>query len=200
MGERVRQVNHRSIALTEGLLELASSEQGLQAREPVNLATVAADAIDAATPEAAAAGLRIEARLSPATVTGDRAFLDRLAGNLIENAIRHNHQGGQAEIITSACDGHATLTVANTGPPIEPAQVPALFEPFRRGPASKARSRQQGTGLGLAIVNAIVAAHHATIDAQARPEGGLTITVNFTGEPNSPPAGPGGGMHDNQHS
>jgi signal transduction histidine kinase len=83
MGERIRQVNHRAIALAEGLLALARSEQGTQARELVNLATVAADAIDAAKPEAAALGLHIQARLSPATVTGDRTFLDRLAGNLI---------------------------------------------------------------------------------------------------------------------
>jgi signal transduction histidine kinase len=105
MGERVRQVNHRAIALAEGLLALARSEQGIQAREPVNLATVAADTIEAAKPEAAALGLHIEARLLPAPVTGDRAFLDRLAGNLIENAIRHNQQGGRVEIVTSARDG-----------------------------------------------------------------------------------------------
>jgi signal transduction histidine kinase len=93
MGERVRQVNHRNIAVVEGLLTLAGSEQGIQAREHVNLATVAADALDTAQPEAAAAGLHLQA-LSPATITGDRAFLDRLTSNLIENAIRHNHPGG----------------------------------------------------------------------------------------------------------
>jgi signal transduction histidine kinase len=196
MGERVRQVNHRNIALVEGLLALAGSEQGVQAREPVNLATVAADAIDAAKPEAAAAGLQIQAHLSPATITGDRAFLDRLAGNLIENAIRHNHHGGQAEVVTSACDGYATLKVTNTGPPIGPAEVPALFEPFRRGPSPKARSRQQGTGLGLSIVKAIAAAHHGSIDAQALPEGGLSITVSFATDRDSPPEGLPG-MRDN---
>jgi signal transduction histidine kinase len=199
MGERVRRVNHRNIAVVEGLLALAGSEQGIHAREPVNLATVAADAIDAAKPEAAAVGVHIQARLSPATVTGDRAFLDRLAGNLIENAIRHNHQGGQAEIVTSARDGHATLTVTNTGPPITLAEIPALFEPFRRGATPKARSRQQGTGLGLSIVKAIVAAHHGTIDTQALPQGGLSITVSFSAaQPQSPPAHPGS-MPNNQH-
>jgi signal transduction histidine kinase len=182
MGERVRQVNHRATALAEGLLALARSEQGTQAREPVNLATVAADAIDAAKPEATARGLHIDARLSPATVTGDRAFLDRLAGNLIENAIRHNQQDGQIQVTTSARDGRVEMAVANTGPPINPAQIPALFEPFHRGPAQHGQAGHKGAGLGLSIVTAIVTAHHGAIDAQALPAGGLSVTVTFTAE------------------
>jgi signal transduction histidine kinase len=197
MGERVRQVNHRNIALVEGLLALAGSEQGIQAREPVNLATVATDAIDTAKSEAAALGLHVETRLSPATVTGDRALLDRLAGNLIENAIRHNHEGGRVQVLTSARDGRAAMAVANTGPPIEPAEVPALFEPFRGGPARQARAGHKGAGLGLSIVNAIVTAHHGSIDAQALPAGGLSIAVTFAAERDAPPAGPGG-MHESQ--
>jgi light-regulated signal transduction histidine kinase (bacteriophytochrome) len=158
---------------------------------------VAADAIDAATPEAAALGLHIQARLSPATITGDWANLDRLASNLIENAIRHNHQGGQAEIITPVRDGHATLAVTNTRPPIGPAEVPALFEPFRHGPprpgpSSKAPSSARPSSRPSSP------AHHGTIDAQAQPEEGLTPTVSFAADPDSPPACPGG-MPDNQH-
>jgi two-component system, OmpR family, sensor histidine kinase VanS len=79
------------------------------------------------------------------------------------------------------------MTVANTGPPISPAEIPALFEPFHRGPARQARPRHKGAGLGLSIVNAIVTAHHGTIDAQPLPAGGLSVTVTFALERDSPP-------------
>ena len=79
--------------------------------------------------------------------------------------------------------GHAVITIANTGPPIEPTRVPELFQPFHRadGPA---RTNTNGLGLGLSIVRAVADAHHAEVTANARPNGGLAITIRLP--PSSP--------------
>ncbi|MFD8635864.1 ATP-binding protein [Streptomyces sp. NPDC059533] len=58
---------------------------------------------------------------------------------------------------------------------VEPAEVPALFEPFRRG----ARRRGKGSGLGLAVVRAITAQHHGEVTATPRTGGGLTVRVEL---------------------
>ncbi len=70
------------------------------------------------------------------------------------------------------------LVVSNTGPRVEPDQVASLFEPFRRLTTDRTH-KGDGAGLGLSIVAAIAAAHHATLNARANPEGGLTVTVEF---------------------
>jgi signal transduction histidine kinase len=143
-----------------------------------DLADVARDALDAAE----AGTLRIERDLQAAPVAGDLVLLDRLAANLIENAIRYNIAGGWVRVATAVEDGHAVLRVANSGPSIAAADVEGLFEPFRRGVRDRTDS-QRGAGLGLSIVRAIATAHHGTAAAEARPEGGLVVTVSLPAEP-----------------
>jgi signal transduction histidine kinase len=111
--------------------------------------------------------------------TGDPGLVESLVANLVDNAVRHNHPDGQVEIATQACGGYVTLTVTNSGPVIPDDQIPRLFQPFQKL-VSDRHGRSDGYGLGLAIVNAVTQAHHATLTACARPQGGLTITVRFT--------------------
>jgi signal transduction histidine kinase len=106
---------------------------------------------------------------------GDPSLLDRLAGNLIENAIRYNHLLGKLWLRTESANGQARLVVGNTGYEVEPADVPGLFEPFRRGGWERTGSR--GSGLGLSIVRAVCDAHGGTVSAVAQPGGGLEVTV-----------------------
>ncbi len=73
--------------------------------------------------------------------------------------------------------GQARLVVGNTGFEVEPADVPGLFEPFRRG--GRERTGARGSGLGLSIVRAVCDAHGGTVSACARHEGGLEITVSL---------------------
>ncbi|WP_308363588.1 ATP-binding protein [Streptomyces sp. ISL-86] len=122
-------------------------------------------------------GLTVVRALAPLTVTGDRALLGHLVRNLLANAVRHNRAGGRLALATSA-DG--VLTVSNTGPVIEPGDVPRLLEPFRRS-AERRHTRGEGAGLGLSIVASIARAHGAKLIAEANPgpEGGLTIRVRF---------------------
>jgi len=101
-----------------------------------------------------------------------------LVANLIDNAIRHNRPGGQAEITTALTAAGSVITVSNTGTLIPPDEVEDLFQPFRQLGPQRVR-HGEGHGLGLAIVRAIADAHGAALTARARPRGGLDIEVTF---------------------
>lgn len=174
MATSVRDAVDRSESLIDGLLVLARSQQGAGTTEPVDLADVAGRALDQAEPEIAGAGLSVRRDLQPAVVTGNPVLLERLAANLVQNAVRHNVAGGWLEVVTSA----NTLTVHNGGPPIPPEEVAGLFDPFRRLAPDRVGANR-GHGLGLSIVRAVADAHHATVRAEARAAGGLSVTVSF---------------------
>ncbi|MFE6907695.1 ATP-binding protein [Streptomyces erythrochromogenes] len=159
--------------LIESLLLLAVSEQGLEATAPVDLAELAAAELAACPQE----GLTVERTLAPLTVTGDRVLLGHLLRNLLANAVRHNRAGGRIAVSTTP-DGE--LTVRNSGPVIDPADVPGLLEPFRRR-AERQHTAGEGAGLGLSIVASIARAHEAELTAGANPGpgGGLTVRVRF---------------------
>jgi signal transduction histidine kinase len=166
--------------LLEALLTLASSERGLEHREPLDLARVMNHVVAASGSEAERRGLEIEPSLAPAEVSGDRALIERLVANLTDNAIRYNQPGGRVEIRTAIDAGRAVLTVTNTGPAIAPSDVDRLFEPFQRlGAERVATGNGGGHGLGLSIARAIATAHDAAITAVPRSEGGLVVTVSF---------------------
>ncbi len=96
----------------------------------------------------------------------------------MDNAIRHNRDGGWLTISTATSDGCAVLSVSNSGPVIPPAEVERLFQPFQRLGAERVR-HESGYGLGLAIVRAIAGVHGAGLTVTARPDGGLAIEVRF---------------------
>lgn len=182
MARVVRDASERANALVEALLVLARSEaqsgRRLVRKVATDLATGARAALVGAEKDAGRMSLRVTQRLEPAPVVGDPSLLERLAGNLVENAVRYNHLHGQLWVSTSADAGRARLVVANTGFEVDPADVPGLFEPFRRG--GRERTGVRGAGLGLAIVRAVCDAHGGTVTARARDEGGgLEVTVTL---------------------
>jgi signal transduction histidine kinase len=158
----------------EACLALGRSEAGLQRCEPVDLAAVAAAALRAHDRNE----LENVVRLEPAWTRGDHDLLERLAANLVSNAICHNVVGGRIEITTRAKPGHAVLSVTNTGPRIPAGEIERLFRPFQRLDSTP-RTLGDGAGLGLAIVQAIANAHHGTLTARARTEGGLAVELTF---------------------
>lgn len=165
--------------LLESLLTLATSERGLERSEPLDLASIAADVLEASQPRVREAQLELDASLAPAVISGDRALLRRLVANLIDNAISYNHLGGRIDIRVAAGHGRAMLSVSNTGPQIAAPSIKRLFEPFRRLQPDREGHAEGHHGLGLSIVQAAAAAHHATITADPGPHGGLTIRVSF---------------------
>ncbi len=166
--------------LIEGLLLLSVSDQGLERREPVDLAALARTvATECGTSkDARARDITVRARTAPLSVDGDPVLLAHLVRNLVSNAVRHNHDSGHVQV-----DVHdRTLTVTNTGPHVPPETVPYLFEPFRRL-RERLSGPGEGAGLGLSIVASIARAHGARTEAEANPRGGLTVRVTFGAYP-----------------
>src|SRR5205823_8101130 len=114
----------RADRLVDALLVLARSEAqarvGLEVHEPVDLAALAEAAVDRLAAEAARRCVQVTVKTEPAPVSGDPELLDRLAGNLVENAVQHNVDGGwvtiRAGVATLGRRPVATLTVTNSGP------------------------------------------------------------------------------------
>lgn len=175
--------------LVEALLTLASSEQGLDQWERFDLAVVTQRALSPHRADAKRRQIDVNATLDPAPMIGSPELVERMAANLIDNAIRHNTHAGSIDILTYTQDRHAVLSVSNTGPQVTEADVDRLFEPFQRL-GNQRTTDQDGYGLGLSIIRAIATAHHAGIKLQLRPEGGLTIQVHLP-PPSSSANGPG---------
>ncbi len=101
--------------------------------------------------------------------------LKRCLANLIDNAVRY---GGGARITVSDSVEILTLRIDDDGPGIPADELESLFEPFRRGEASRNRATG-GTGLGLAIARNLARAHGGDVTLANRPEGGLRATLTL---------------------
>jgi signal transduction histidine kinase len=165
--------------LIEALLTLASSERGLERRERTDLGALATRVLERPRPELEQHGITLTTKLEAAVTEGDPELIERLISNLLDNALRHNVDGGHVELSTRQQGDRALLIVENSGQMIAPEEIETMFEPFRRlGPARTGPDSGQH-GLGLSIVRAVAEAHHAEVDARPRPGGGLLITVAF---------------------
>lgn len=171
LGETLLAVNHRQEKLIDGLLVLASSERRLETRVRVDLAEVVGRVV---------AGGSVISALQSAPTVGDPTLLERLAANLVDNAIRYNVPDGWVRVVVEPRGDRAVLVVENSGPVVPPGEVDGLLEPFRRLNRDGADTRTGGgTGLGLSIVRSITLAHGGRLLPAARPEGGLSVTVEL---------------------
>ena len=199
MATEIRQAVDRAEALIEALLTLARSDRGRDCAEPLDVAVLAEDALDAAAPAIRARPVTIETVLRPGPALGDPVLVERLVTNLVDNAVRHNVPHGWVQVATGTRGGMAFIDVANGGALIPEEAVPSLFEPFwrlsgRSGPQDSTASpgstvsasstmppgsteSPSGTGLGLSIVRSVTLAHHGQVTARSRPAGGLEISV-----------------------
>ncbi|HEY3480147.1 MAG TPA: HAMP domain-containing sensor histidine kinase [Streptomyces sp.] len=178
--EEVLALGAQQERLIDALLTLASSERGIERREPFDLAEIAGKVLVDREGEARRRGIRIASTLGPAAAAGDPSLVESMVANLVDNALRHNVPGGRVEVTTAVSGGMAYVTVTNTGEKIPPTELDRLFRPFQQLGGQRVR-HHQGHGLGLAIVRAIADAHGATLIPLARPEGGLDFAVGFPG-------------------
>lgn len=177
LGKTLLATNERSEQLVEGLLLLARSENKIVDKKPVDLAEVASQAMDQARAEAQAKGVEFRGVRQQAFVQGNGVLLERIALNLVQNAVRYNiAKEGWVEVTTEPQSGCAVLVVTNTGPMVPAYEVENLFEPFRRLRTERTGS-DKGVGLGLSIVRSVTRAHGGTITAQPREGGGLVMRV-----------------------
>ncbi|GAA3842820.1 HAMP domain-containing sensor histidine kinase [Sphaerisporangium flaviroseum] len=178
LGESLLLVNARHQRLVDGLLALAEGERPVLDRNRFDLADVVEHAVEQAAAEAKERGVTVHSTPECAPTAGDAALVERLAQNLVENAIRHNQRDGEAWVTTRRCGDMVELVVGNTGAAVPPGEIEAIFQPFRRLHGDRLDS-ERGSGLGLSIARAIAAAHGGTITAERRDQGGLTITVRL---------------------
>lgn len=196
MGEVAREATDRADRLLNSLLFLARTQaSGLSVVQDVDLAGLVPPALLAVDAERTDRRLEVEVGGGPAVVHGDPALLERVVGNLVENAVRHNVVGGRITISTgidkapaavvgdsggapaSGSAVHGWIEVVSGGSVIDPRTVELLFEAFRQG--ERARTGHRGSGLGLSIVSAVVGAHGGTVSAAAVPTGGLRVRVEL---------------------
>ncbi|MFJ1733615.1 sensor histidine kinase [Streptomyces sp. NPDC088254] len=179
LGKTLLATNERSEQLVEGLLLLARSDNQIVERKPVDLAEVAGQAIDQVLSEAKAKGVEIRSTRQKAVVQGNGVLLERIALNLVQNAVRYNVPAdGWVEVTTDIQHGQAVLVVSNTGPVVPAYEIDNLFEPFRRLRTERTGS-DKGVGLGLSIVRSVARAHGGHIAAQPREGGGLVMRVTL---------------------
>ena len=176
MAESVVHASRRTEALLASLLILARSQRGLLRSEPVDLARVVESAAGALERTADDERVRLRTACEPVIVDGDAALLERLAANLIENAVRYNRPGGFVDVSTRDGTAGAELRVENSGPPVSREAAARLAEPFER---LQREADARGAGLGLSIVRAVSEAHGGSLLIEPRAEGGLAVSVQL---------------------
>jgi two-component system OmpR family sensor kinase len=163
--------------LVEDLLLLARLDEGQPLeREPVELAELAAEAVE--TARAVDPSHPIDLEVESARVLGDRARLRRVLDNLLANVRSHTPAGTPAHVRIRTVDDWAVIEVSDEGPGLPAGELDNLFRRFYRADASRSRDNG-GVGLGLSIVAAIAQAHHGTVSASAAPGAGATFTVTL---------------------
>jgi two-component system OmpR family sensor kinase len=173
--------------LVGDLLLLARADAGQEAlsRDRLDLADVVIDATSELEP--AAADHTIELDVEPTPLLGNRDDLQRVATNLIENALRHTPPGSRVTASTRTLpDGSAEMVVADDGPGIAPEARATLFDRFVRG----AGDRGGSFGLGLAIVAAVTQAHGGTVTVEESPHGGALFAVRLPAREPAPAPAP----------
>jgi signal transduction histidine kinase len=174
--EELLRLGEQQERLVAALLALAQGQQGPVIMEPVDLAALAAEATTARG--LAAEGLTLRTDLQRAVVArADPTLLTSLIGNLLDNAVRYNVEGGRVDVETCVRGTQAVLMIRNSGPVVPEEAVDRILKPFQRLAAPRMQSA--GSGLGLAIVRAIAESHEAELRVEPNPDGGLTVTVGF---------------------
>ncbi len=178
--DRISSESKRMLALVEDILRLSKLDEGNPGgeRKRVNLFTITREVVKNFGPAAEKMQVDVILRGDKAEVMGDATLLGELVGNLLDNAIKYNRQGGKVEISILESKAGMDLTVHDTGIGIEQAQQDKIFERFYR--TDKSRSKETGgTGLGLSIVKHSAEYHNATLRVDSEPGVGTTITVSF---------------------
>jgi signal transduction histidine kinase len=183
LGE-IRGETERMARMITQLLILGRADAGARmAAGPVALAEAVTEACRQG--QRMTGGVRFVAEveaLRDVTVRGNADYLQQLFVILLDNAFKYTPAGGEVRLSAALARGRARVTVADTGPGIDPRDLPRIFERFYRGHNARGTS---GAGLGLAIARWIAEQHHGTIEAGPGPAGGARFVVTLPVIPNS---------------
>jgi two-component system OmpR family sensor kinase len=168
----------RMSRLVDDLLLLARFDAGRPLdRRPVDLASLAAEAVQRARIVAPGRPVTLEAA-EPVIVDGDEGRLTQVIDNLIGNALQHTPPGSPVTVAVTVRPGHAELTVADHGPGMTAEQASRVFERFYRTDGARTRA-SGGAGLGLAIASSLAAAHGGEITVETAPGEGAAFSLRL---------------------
>lgn len=176
----IRKSTSRLLTLINDTIQLSQldSPERAPALEPVNLAPMAAAALEQLKLTAEKMNVMLGLEVRTAIVHADRQMMEELIYNLCDNAIRYNVPGGSVRVQVIPLKEHVILRVQDTGIGISKEHQAHIFERFYR--VDKSRSKATGgTGLGLAIVKHIAVKHNAEIAIESEPGRGTSIAVTF---------------------
>jgi PAS domain S-box-containing protein len=164
-----RQVDHL-VRLVDDLMEVSRITRGnvsLQL-EPVALATVVENAVEAARPEIDAGRHRLSIDLpeSPLVLRADRVRVAQILANLLNNAAKYSKPGGDITLRARVDAGSLSLSVSDNGMGMDPEEIPHLFEMFTRSDRARS-SHQGGLGIGLALSRRLAALHGGWLDGSS---------------------------------
>ncbi|WP_280318765.1 sensor histidine kinase [Nocardia wallacei] len=168
---------HRLSAMVDDLFEMSKINSGALRLElePVDLRELIDEVAAANQPTAARARVELTARQpdSPIMVSASDRALTRALANLVTNAIEHTPPGGRIEVSAGSSGDSAWARVDDSGPGIDPVDLPRIFEIAYRGTVARSPAADTGTnsGMGLAITAGLVRAHHGTVTAANREPG-----------------------------
>ncbi|MDF1477837.1 ATP-binding protein [Leifsonia sp. H3M29-4] len=170
----------QSERLITSLLALARSRARIDGADEVDFGSLVRAELDDLAEAADARGIRVRAELTNASVKAEPVLLARAVRNLLDNAIRHNVEGGLLEVHMRREGPMVVLDVANSGEEIDASTLALLTEPFYRADASRtARGDGIGLGLGLAIVESVAATHGGRLEVVGRAGGGLIARLGL---------------------
>jgi signal transduction histidine kinase len=172
----------RQVGLVEDLLDFSRLQSGRMTLEldEVDLRDVLRPVVESMIPVASAAGLHMDVSPVPSAVLrGDSRRLEQVFLNLLGNAVKFTPRGGLVSLTVTVDREQVEVRVSDSGPGIDPAFVPHMFEPFRQADDASAR-RYGGVGLGLSIAKELVEAHKGRIEAESPGVGhGATFIVTL---------------------
>jgi two-component system sensor histidine kinase BaeS len=161
--------------LIADLRTLSLAEAGALALhpEPVDLADLVQDVLDAHRRSAAAAGVSVDVHMAGdvGEVVLDPVRMREVFGNLVVNALRAMPDGGSLTVVGRVEDDTVFVDVADSGTGIEPEELDRVFDRFRKG------STSTGSGLGLTISRDLAEAHGGSIAMASTPGMGTVVSV-----------------------
>ena len=177
MIQMVTEQNDRLNKMVKTLLDM-SELQTVGRDDEIILDALVDEVLEDLEPLAEGKNIRLIGKCKDITMVGSDILIYRLVYNLVENAIKYNHSGGQVIVTADRKEKHVYLSVEDTGTGIPEELKERVFEPFFR--VDKSRSRELGgVGLGLALVREIVRVHDGSITVKSNPSGGTIFEVVF---------------------
>ena len=175
MIQMVTEQNDRLNKMVKTLLDM-SELQTVGRDDEIVLDALVDEVLEDLEPLAEGKNIRLVTKCKDITMVGSDILIYRLVYNLVENAIKYNHSGGQVTVTADRKEKHVYLSVEDTGAGIPEELKERVFEPFFR--VDKSRSRELGgVGLGLALVREIVRVHDGSITVKSNPSGGTIFEV-----------------------